>query len=132
MWTQREWRTREIKLSTYFRCILRTMVILMIQSECCVQCLKHEVSSTFEEVSQCSPSPLNGYLIRWLPVNLDFFLFWIKDNLDLKINGDEQSERYLRHLTMDGFCFSVFHFMALIWKATLVNYNKSIGCYLNN
>lgn len=39
---------------------------------------------------------------------------------------------YFAHLTMDGFSFSGFYFMALFWKASLLNYNKSIGCYLDN
>lgn len=38
---------------------------------------------------------------------------------------------YLRHLTVDDFSFSV-HFMALFWKASQLNYNKSIGFYLDN
>lgn len=39
---------------------------------------------------------------------------------------------YFGHLTMDGFSFSGFHFMALFWKASLLNYNRSIGCYLEH
>lgn len=50
-------------------------------------------------------------------------------------NEDETNKKKddLRHPTVGGgVSFSVFHFMALFWKASLLNYHKSIGCYLDN
>lgn len=127
----------------YLRCILRTMVILIIYS-------LRVVSSAqmwgvrcpqYLEGSPRLPGPLDSYLIIiWLSVNLDLFSFWIKGNLGLRKNEDEQKWAWnkqtkkddLRQPTVGGFSFSVFHFMALFWKASLLNYHKSIGCYLDN
>lgn len=135
-WTQSEWpKNGDIKL---FMCLLQVHEKNCgnINDLVCEFCPVLRVLKCLQYLEKSSrlPTALNVYPIKvWLSVIMDLFSFWMKDNWYLRTNSSEQGGRLSwtsHHVLLS--LFLRFYLLSVFWIAGLLNWNRTMGCYLDN